>query len=227
MAEEFRTVRMVEGSSAGTYDEVVSLLKRTGIAGGCGFVRGTAVKDEGRRIVMECKGAPHDGVGASVVLSFGDDGRLRKVREHSSFAVAADSISGVFDVGGSGLFLVSFSLEGKEVAHVLALSRALLAERCRLREPDRLLVHLLHLGIHPTVSKGNGRLTIGFGREGGRLVYVKDGEEYRLASFQSGGKTVRVDAVDIGRSTRTMDGITLSLVDGAGFECARIVGTRR
>ena len=145
MAEEFRTVRMVEGSSAETYDEVVSLLGRTGIAGGCGFVRGTAKKDEGRRIVMECKGSPHDGVGASVVLSFGDDGRL----------------------------------------------------------------------------------TIGFGRETGRLVYVKDGEEYRLASFQSGGKTVRVDAVDIGRSTRTVDGITLSLVDGAGFECARIVGTRR
>lgn len=227
MAEEFRTVRMVERSSAETYDEVVSLLKRTGIAGGCGFVRGTAVKDEGRRIVMECKGSPHDGVGASVVLSFGDDGRLGKVREHSSFAVAVDSISGVFDVGGSGLFLVSFSLEGKEVAHVLALSRARLAESCRLREPDRLLVHLLHLGIHPTVSKGNGRLTIGFGRETGRLVYVKDGEEYRLASFQSGGKTVRVDAVDIGRSTRTVDGITLSLVDGAGLECARIVGTRR
>ena len=227
MAEEFRTVRMVEGSSAETYDEVTSLLGRTGIAGGCGFVRGTAVKDEGRRIVMECKGAPHDGVGASVVLSFGDDGRLRRVREHSSFAVAVDSISGVFDVGGSGLFLVSFSLEGKEVAHVLALSRALLAERCRLREPDRLLGHLMHLGIHPTVSKGKGRLTIGFGREGGRLVYVKGGEGYRLASFQSTGGTVHVDAVDIGRSTRTVDGITLSLVDGNGVDCARIVGTRR
>ena len=227
MAEEFRTVRMVEGSSAETYDEVVSLLGRTGIAGGCGFVRGTAVKDEGRRIVMECKGSPHDGVGASVVLSFGDDGRLRKVREHSSFAVAVDSISGVFDVGGSGLFLVSFSLEGKEVAHVLALSRTLLAERCRLREPDRLLGHLLHLGIYPVVSKGNGRLMIGFGSEGGRLVYVKDGEDYRLASLQLGGRTVRVDAVDIGRSTRTVDGITLSLVDGAGVECARIVGSRR
>lgn len=219
MAERLKSqVRELLEAPVRTFEEIVDVLKTKGIAGGRGLVAGTGEKDRRMRLLIECEGRPDDGVSASVVLSFDEGGGLVRVRQHSSLAVYVDSVSSILDIGGTGLFLVSFSLEDQIVARFIALSRQELARRCRLEDPESIISHFMHIGVIPSVSREEEKIAIGLDTPGDRaeMVYRKDGDTFHLVLARMAEWSVPVHAVDIGRSTRRPDGITLCLVDGDG-----------
>ena len=170
--------------------------------------------EKGKRIVIEVDGTPYDGVSSYVILGFSEDENLKFVKAPSGLVVSTDRIGYISDLGGSGLFFISFEKGKETVSSVIALSKSALKNICLLSDAGELISFLLNGDVMPSVRINGEELIMTLVRADGeriRLCYDKMGADFALSSLEHDGIVEKAYWVDIASSKREEKGWTLAI----------------
>lgn len=203
-----------------TFEAVWGFMKEMGIAGS---PRRT---EKGMRLIMEVDGTPYDGVSSYVTLFFSEDSALKTVKAPSGLLLSADAVSSVKDVGGVGLFLITFSKEGSDVGNVMALSRMMLRNLCLISDASELTAFLMNDDVMPGIEISDDGLLMTLPLfEGGRLElsYDRMGDGYVISSLKCGGVEEKAYWIDIAESKAdaAARGLAVAVADSCGGKTLR------